>query len=155
MLIETERCIIRNMAIGDAESLYEVLSDPQAMACVEPPFSMERTCAFLREAGMSEPPLVYAVCSKADGKVIGHLIFHPYEGGSYELGWILNRRYWRRGVASELTGAVIEYARQQGISSIVIECSPKQRASIAIAEKAGFSFCGVREGCNIYLLKLT
>lgn len=114
MLIETKRCVIRNMAIGDAESLYEVLSDPQAMAYVEPPFSMERTQAFLQEAGMSEPPLVYAVCSKADSRMIGHLIFHPYEGGIYELGWILNRRYWRRGIASELTGAVIEYARQPG-----------------------------------------
>ncbi|MDO4573027.1 MAG: GNAT family N-acetyltransferase [Clostridia bacterium] len=154
MRIETERCVVRRMRAEDAPELYEVLSDPLTMACLEPPFSMKRTLAFIAGPGAGEAPLAYSICHKAEGRVVGHLIFHPWENADYELGWVLNRRCWRQGLAGELTRAVIEHARRRGIPALVIECLPAQKATRAIAERFGFAFCGIRDGLHIYRLKL-
>ena len=56
MHIETERLLVRPFREDDAEPLYAVLSDPAVMRHIEPPFSMERTKAFLNENGLLSPP---------------------------------------------------------------------------------------------------
>lgn len=154
MFIQTNRCVIRNMTWKDEHALYEILSDPEVMAYLEPPFSKEQTKDFLRDVGLSEQPLIYSVCHKEDACMIGYLIFHPYEADIYELGWVLNKKYWHMGIAEELTQEVVRYAKQEKIPAVVIECVPEQKASIAIAEKNGFSFCGTQERCNVYRLNL-
>ena len=78
----------------DADDLYAVLSDEDVMIHIENTFDRERTKEFIQVAGMCEAPLVYAVVWKLTGKVIGHVIFHPYEESAYEIGWILNKLYW-------------------------------------------------------------
>ena len=60
MEFETRRLLIRRFTEADAEALYVVLSDPEVMRYIEPPFSLEQTRAFLRDAGLCAPPLVYA-----------------------------------------------------------------------------------------------
>lgn len=125
----TERCYIRNFSMEDVDDLYEVLSDEDVMIHIESTFDRERTKEFIQVAGMCEPPLVYAVVWKLTGKVIGHVIFHSYEETAYEIGWILNKEYWGKGVADELTKALINYARCIGISSCIIECDTKQNVS--------------------------
>ena len=52
---------IRRMNEGDADALYGVLSDPEIMKYLEPPYSREATVQFLHDAGMCERPLVWAV----------------------------------------------------------------------------------------------
>lgn len=43
---------IRRMNEGDADALYGVLSDPEIMKYLEPPYSREATVQFLHDAGM-------------------------------------------------------------------------------------------------------
>lgn len=150
----TERCYIRNFNIEDVDDLYEVLSDESVMMYIESPFNKEQTKEFVREAGMCEPPLVYAVVWKLTGKVIGHVIFHPYEQSSYELGWILNKEYWGKGIADELTKALINYARCIGIGSCIIECDTKQNVSKKIALRNGFVYEGRIDNLERYRLIL-
>ena len=92
---------IRRMRPDDAGALYRLLSDPKVMRHLEPPFDRARSDAFLREAGLCESPLVYAV--QEDARLIGYVIYHPYDEGSYEIGWVLFPEYWGRGCASALT----------------------------------------------------
>lgn len=58
---DTGRFLVRNFRLEDAEDLAEVLSDAEVMKYIESPFSMEQTWEFINTAGLSEPPLVYAV----------------------------------------------------------------------------------------------
>lgn len=150
MNLVTANCIIRSFTEDDACDLYETLSDEKVMEYIEPAFDMEETKNFIEEAGLCEPPLVYALVWKETGKVIGHVIFHLYEEDSYEIGWILNKNYWGRGIASELTGALVEYAKGLGIGSCVIECDAEQMASRRIALKNGFLYEGKDDGCDVY-----
>ena len=68
---------IRRMRSGDADELYRLLSDPVVMRYLEPPYDRVQTEAFLHDAGLSEPPLVYAV--QEDERFIGYVIYHEYD----------------------------------------------------------------------------
>ena len=143
-LFETSRLSVRRFEQNDLVPLHAILCDPAVMRFLEPPFSRGQTAEFLREAGLSSPPLVYAVEDKNSSSLLGHLIFHPFDEESYELGWVLAASAWNQGFASELTGAAISFAGAARIPSLVIECDPMQAVTRHIAEKYGFSF--VSEG---------
>ena len=150
----TERCHIRDFSMEDADDLYEVLSDENVMMYIERAFDRGRTKEFIRAAGMCEKTLVYAIVWKLTGKVIGHAIFHQYEESDYEIGWILNKEYWGKGIADEVTKELIKYARYLGIGSCIIECDTKQNASKSIALKNGFVYEGNADNLERYRLIL-
>lgn len=152
MELTTARCAIRVFSPEDAPQLHQTLSDAEVMVYIEPPFTPEQTKAFIAEAGLCDPPRVYALTLKETGSMIGHVIFHRYEEDSYEIGWILNRSVWGMGIASEVTAALAEHARNLGVASCVIECDPRQAASRRIAEKYGFLLDGEDDGCEVYRL---
>lgn len=154
MYLVTPRCLVRNLSSEDAAQLYEILSDSDVMAFIEVPFSLEDTKEFIEQAGMCSPPLVYALVWRENGQVIGHVIFHPYRDAKYEIGWIIHKEYWFKGVATEVTLSLIEYAIALGTKEFIIECDPKQAASKHIAMKCGFSYIGEEDGCSVYHLKL-
>lgn len=83
---------VRKMQPSDADALYRLLSDPEVMRHLEPPFDWEKTETFLHHAGLTEPPLVYA--AESNGDFIGYVIYHAYDAGSVEIGWVLLPEYW-------------------------------------------------------------
>ena len=139
----------RNMRPGDADALYRLLSDPEVMRYLEPPYDRVQAEAFLHHAGLSEPPLVYAV--EENGSFIGYVIYHAYDAESVEIGWVLLPEYWGRGYASALTDRLIDRARQAQ-KSVVLECAPAQAATRRIALKKGFRACGICDGLTVYRL---
>ena len=153
MRIETQRLLVRPFEERDLDALCAVLSDPETMKYIEPPFSCERTARFLREAGLCEPPLVFA--AEDHGGVIGHVIFHACGAPDrYEVGWVLRRDRWGRGYASEQTAALIAKGRARGLKSLLIECDPRQAATRRIAEAFGFRPAGREDGLEVFLLEL-
>lgn len=136
--LETERLLIRSFQSSDVSELYQVLSKEEVMKFIEKPFTLEETSKFVTDAGLIKKPLVYALVWKASEKVIGHVIFHSYDDLSYEIGWIINRDYWEKGIASEITEALQNKAREMNIRSLVMECDCKKTATIHIANKFGF-----------------
>lgn len=138
VLLETARCTVRPLRQEDTAALYEALSDPEVMRYIEPAYSPAQTRDFIRTAGLCEPPLVYAIAEKATGAVIGHVIWHSYDAQRYELGWVLRRDRWGRGLASELTAALITHARCAGVRALVLECAAEQTVTQHIAERFGF-----------------
>ena len=154
MELITERCIIRNMKMKDADDLYKVLSNASVMMYIEQVFDIERTRCFIQSAGLCEPPLVYAIAWKMTGEIIGHAIFHSYEKNDYEIGWVLNEKFWGIGIADEVTKELVKYAKKLGIASCVIECDERQIVSKKIAIKNGFAYDGKSDNLERYRLVL-
>ena len=140
---------IRSMQPGDADALHRLLSDPDTMRYLEPPFDRAQSDDFLRRAGVPKPPLVYA--AEENGVFMGYVIYHAYDEQSVEIGWVLLPDYWGRGYASALTERLIGRARQE-LKSVVIECAPAQAATKRIAVKKGFRACGNCDGLAVYRL---
>ena len=51
---------IRGFEESDLLPLFELLSDEEVMRYIEQPYTLEQTEAFLKKAGLSDPPLIYA-----------------------------------------------------------------------------------------------
>ena len=131
MEIETKRLLMRPFSMQDAAALYPILADRNVIRFIQEPFTLEQTIKFIERAGLSVPPLVYALEYKENRHISDNV---PYEPTSYELGWILDSRVWGKGFANEITQALIEEARKRGIPSLVIECHPGQKASCKILD---------------------
>ena len=142
---------IRRMTEQDLEPLYRLLSDPEVMRFLEPPYTREQVSEF-HQMSLSENPLVYA--AEAGGTFIGYVIYHPYEEDSMEIGWVLLPEYWRHGYASGLTMQMIEKAAGAG-KTAVIECDPLQEVTKHIAQKFGFTPAGSRDGLDVYKRNIT
>ena len=131
----------------DLEPLVELLSDASVMRHLEPPFSSEQSRTFLDEAGLTDPPLIYAV---EDGSgFVGYVIYHAYDEISVEIGWVLAPLAWDQGYATELTRVLLGWAQAAG-KDVVIECVPEQAAKRRIAEHFGFSLAGKHDGLIVF-----
>ena len=139
---------IRRMNNRDLAPLFSLLSDPEVMRFLEPPYTEEKTRAFLKTA-LSDTPPVYA--ADLDGVFIGYVIYHAFGEDSVEIGWVLARKYWGMGYASALTRRLIAQARCEG-KSVVIECDPGQEITKRIAVRYGFVPAGTGDGPDIYRL---
>lgn len=142
ILTEGARVRLRMMRRGDANELYALLSDEAVMRWLEPPFNRAQAERFLEQAGLSDPPLIYAA-ENMEGEFLGYAIFHSYDEYSRELGWVLKPAFWHKGYADEMTALLTALARREG-KNAVIECVPEQTASAHIARRHGFSYEGAR-----------
>lgn len=151
ILTENARLRLRTMRCGDLEELYALLSDAEVMRWLEPPFTREQAERFLQQAGLSDPPLIYAA-ENAEGEFLGYAIYHDYDDHSRELGWVLRQSAWRKGYAGKMTALLTVLARREG-KDAVIECAPGQTVSAHIARRHGFSYEGRADGCDSYRLR--
>lgn len=142
---------IRKFRLSDLDELYHVLSDPEVMKYIEPPYSMEQTEDFLTAAGLCEIPLVFA--AEKAGQFIGYVIFHEYDSDSYELGWVLAKKYWGKGYASIITKKIIAIVGVMK-KDLVIECVPEQEKTKHLALSNGFTYTGNIDHLDVFRLKV-
>ncbi len=156
MRLRGERVLIRPFAAGDITAMRRIWGDTETMRFLEPPFSPQQAEVFLRQAGLCDPPLIYALSLPPSPQAVGHVIFHPLAGEQdvCELGWVLRRDLWGRGLASEATALLVSEARRRGYRQALLECVPAQTATRRIAQKLGFSLLGVIDGCEQMRLTL-
>lgn len=144
MFLETKRLIIRNFYISDLKDLYEILSDKETMKYCEPAYSFEQTKKFLQDFCISKND-AFAIVHKDSQKVIGYILFNAWEASVYEMGWILNKKYWRQGYAYEACSNIIAYAFEKlKINKVIAETIDKQR-SIGLMNKLGMKLKKVQE----------
>ena len=136
MWIETERMIIRDFKSDDADDLHEILGDGETMQNCEPAYDLQKTRKFLEEFCIAKKGAVAAVLKGSD-KLIGYILFKPWEESVYEIGWIFNKKYWRQGYAYEACSGLIAYGfREMNIHKVVAETIDTQK-SIPMMEKLG------------------
>ena len=115
--LETERLILRNWVETDLEDLYEYASVEGVgeMAGWPHHTDIEVTKRILE--GFIEKDEVYAIVLKDSQKVIGSLGIHNRakeeekdEKIQREIGYVLSKDYWGKGLVPEAVKAVIQYA---------------------------------------------
>ena len=137
MKLETERLVLRRFEKKDKDDLFAYLSDEEVMR-FEPslPLAKEGLADELRRRIAS--PVYIAIEEKASGRVIGNLYLGDRDCASKELGYLLNRNYWKQGYACEACRAIIEYCFARGTHRIYAECDPKNTSSIRLLQRLGF-----------------
>lgn len=137
--IESNRIQIREFQSTDLEDFYEIFGDAETMFYCEPAYSRKQAKQFLETFCLSQPRPAFAVVLKSAQKVVGYLLFNSLYGNpkKYEMGWWINRKYWRQGLAYEACKMLIDYGFDtRGIDCVLAETIDKN-ASTALMKKLG------------------
>lgn len=125
---------------------YAILENPRSTRnpwSAPDPRSAQNSQDFQNLHGIQSPqrrqsPWVGAGDGKeAGGAVIGEISLWLHEGDA-ELGWILDKRAWNRGLITEAARALIGTARQQlSCQRFTAHCDDENAASYRVMEKLG------------------
>jgi RimJ/RimL family protein N-acetyltransferase len=148
--LSAARLELRAHVAGDAEALFAILSDAQAMRYWSAPPMAEVTeaaalVARAHEHAASGLGLRWAVCAREGGAVIGSVSLFRFDAQNAraEIGYILGRPWWGRGLMREALTAVIDFAfGELDLRRIEADTDPRNEASVGLLERLGF----VREG---------
>ena len=147
-ILETERLMLRQMRVEDAEFIFELVNEPAFIRNIGD--KGVRTLDDARDYILSGPVASYAkfgfglyvVVLKETGAAIG--ICGLLKRDSLEdvdIGFAFLERFRRKGFAYEAAAAVMEYGRNSlGLKRIVAITSPDNEASIRVLEKIGLQF---------------
>lgn len=135
--LKTKRLIIRRFQESDWEDLYEYLAD-EAVVYYEPyeVFSREKCQEEARIRSVSKA--FWAVCLKANGKMIGNLYFERGKYDTWEIGYVFNLQYQGQGYAAEAAKALLDEGFQNwGVRRVVAMCNPGNQQSWKLMERLG------------------
>jgi RimJ/RimL family protein N-acetyltransferase len=149
--LETERLLLRRMRLDDAEAMFAYASDPEVTRYVlfETHRSVEDSESFLRLAteGYERGDFgSWGVVLKDSGAFVGTCgmdVGYAPEHARAELGYVLSREHWGKGLMPEAVRAVIRFGfRRVGLNRIQARCIAENAASARVMEKAGMTYEG-------------
>src|SRR5829696_4024847 len=149
--LETERLLLRKMHLDDAEAMFAYASDPEVTRYVlfETHRSVEDSKAFLRLAteGYERGDFGgWGVVLKDGGAFVGTCgvdVNYAPEHARAELGYVLSRDHWGRGLMTEAVRAVISFGfGRMELNRIQARCIAENTASARVMEKAGMTYEG-------------
>ena len=116
IMIETERIYLREMVQSDFADLCEILQDAQTMYAYEHAFSDVEVQTWLKRQFDRYAKLgfgLWAVIDKQTNCFVGQvgLTIQDVEGtDELEIGYLVKRKYWHKGYATEAAKACKDYA---------------------------------------------
>ena len=148
--LQTPRLMLRALKPGDARGYLDIFSDPESMVF----WSGEHITTLAEAEDMltadmrwvnSGEALCWGIALPETDQLIGKISLYLFskQNRRAETGYILNRKFWGRGLMSEALAAVLHYAFDElKMHRIEADVDPDHAASLALLEKFGF----VREG---------
>ena len=118
-ILETDNYIVREECENDLEELYRLYDTLSDCSFIEPLYEAEREKEFLSAYisnmyGFFDYGL-WLVFDKKTGELVGRMGIEnrSIDGvNCQELGYLVGRKYQRRGIAYEVCSKIIEYARE-------------------------------------------
>jgi RimJ/RimL family protein N-acetyltransferase len=147
-VFETERLILRPLAMNDLASVFERTCDPEVMRFHNcGPMSLEDTQAGLEVTIARTEELlplgVRGVVVKATGRNVGYVSLAPLaqvQGHPTEISYDIVRECWGNGYATEAAARLIEHAFEELLlPEVVAAIHPLNVASARVVEKLGLT----------------
>lgn len=142
--LHTSRLRLRPAREDDLDGLHAVLSDAEAMRFWSTPAhqDLETTRAWLQDMIGAAPETSHDFVVEHQGVVIGKAGFYQLP----EIGFILHRDYWGRGLALEALEAVIASVfANYPIPELIADVDPRNAGSLAVLGRLGFVETGRAE----------
>ena len=148
-IIETKRLILRAFTLEDLDDFYEYASvEGVGERAGWAHHKSKQESQEILERFIAEDK-TFAICLKKDGKVIGSLGVEKYgleesltEFNGYlgrEIGYVLAKPYWGKGIMPEAVTAVIEYLfKEVGLDFLICGYYDFNAQSKRVQEKCGF-----------------
>ena len=149
-VIHTPRLVLRPVQKDDVEDYFEIFSDKETLKhfAQEPLKDLSEAREFLArkiESNENGSSRTWGICLVDSGRLIGHFVlFNASEvNRRAEVGYILNRKFWGSGYASEVLSRMIEYCFEtEKMGRLEADVDPENIGSLKLLERHGFQ----REG---------
>jgi RimJ/RimL family protein N-acetyltransferase len=140
----TERLLLRGLELSDFDAYAAICADPEVRRYLGDGRPLERPAAWREIAlllghwglrGFGQ----WAVVERQTGELVGRAgLWEPEGWPGLEVGWVLGRRWWGRGFATEAARAAMDHAFGSLDARRVISLiHPENGRSIRVAERLG------------------
>ena len=155
-IIETPRLRLRPWCEADAAPLFELARDPRiGMLCGWKPFERIDDAHEALSTVLAAPDS-YAVTLASTGEIVGSIALRidtgSPEASVADIGYWIGAPYWGNGYATEAGDAIIDRARELGVTTIVLKYFDGNDASRRVSEKLGFAWRSREEGVEYPLI---
>ena len=147
--IETERLVLRQPTASDAPAIFDSYArDPEVVRYLtwRPHGSIADTHAFIdaiRSRWEVHSELTWALTLRGDDRLIGMIGLRP-RGFKSDIGYVLARPHWGRGLMTEAGGTIVDLAfTDPAVHRVWAVCDADNRASARVLEKIGMTCEGV------------
>jgi len=144
-ILETERLILRPIALEDAEAVYQWTSDERVTKYMSYPThtDISQTKAWITATFTDETEWNWAFVLKRENRVIGtgSIGSSADMPGYWGFGYNFHYDYWHKGYCTEATKAMIDFAhRKLGVNKICAYHAVENPRSGRVMEKCGLKF---------------
>ena len=145
-ILETERLLLRHLEMPDLDELFKLYSDAEIRKYYpEGVLNYEETREELEwflNGHPERPELgLWATIHKETGKFIGRCGLLPWtidDKLEIEISYMIDKAYWRQGLATEAANGIMQYAFEQlKVSRLICLMEPGNIASQRVAQKVG------------------
>lgn len=145
-ILDTERLTLRELVPSDLDFLASMMADPEVAHHYDRRFSREAADAWLHrqlERYHNDGHGLWLAAEKTTGTPVGQvgLILQTVENSTRpEIGWLLDRKQWGKGYATEAAAAVRDAAfTRWNYPEVVSLIRPANSPSARVAERIGMT----------------
>ncbi len=160
--IETTRMILRLIQKNDLDQVAKLHADPDVRRFFPDGIqNREQTkkrikefMTFYQEKGLP----CFVMFDKVSKEFLGRCGFGPIKTGEIEVGYLIVRKFWGMGYASEALHALLNWSKQHIDTDYIVAFAPlKHGASHRVMEKCGMKYYKDELGhgieCKFYRIK--
>lgn len=148
--IETKRFILRKFTKNDIDDLYEYASDNEVTQFLSwdtyksIDMAVDYIEKILRKYSKNEIA-PWGIEWKENSKLIGSIDFVQYDRKNFsaEIGYVLNRKYWNKGIMTEALKKIIKFGfDEMNLMRIETRLDSMNIASERVMQKSGLKYEG-------------
>ncbi|MDG1174943.1 MAG: GNAT family N-acetyltransferase [Flavobacteriales bacterium] len=145
IVLTTERLILREFELTDAEAMFNLNSDEEVLRytgdkqfeSIEDANNFFKNYPDYEKNGFGR----WALVTKGDKEVIGWCGLKKHEDNTVDIGYRIFKNQWNKGYATEASIACLEYGFQVfELDEIIANAATENKASIRVMEKIGMEF---------------
>lgn len=149
IILETKRLLLRRLVIDDLDALFALYSDeeirryfPEGILTYE---ETKEELEWFLNGHPDDPQLgLWATIYKETDQFIGRCGLLPWvidQQPEVEVAYLLDKKYWGQGLATEAAQAILQYGFEQlDLSRLICLIDRENEASIKVATKIGMTF---------------
>ncbi|MGV3696376.1 GNAT family N-acetyltransferase [Flavobacterium sp.] len=148
LVLETQRCYLRELNVDDAQSFYDLNADPEVVRYTgDKPFETVQEAKSFLENYFQYQLYGYgrwAVIDKKTNAFIGWCgLKYSADLDEVDLGYRFFRKYWNLGYATETAKACIDFGfNNLNLHKIIGRAMVDNVGSIRVLEKTGMEYVG-------------
>ena len=144
--IKGERIEFTQMRIENTHAIHVMASDPEVSQFIGWPLTktVDETLDYVKEMLRREEAGTFKYANIVDkkfGTVIGNVMLFGHDGGARhaEIGYVIDKSLWGKGIGTEVIGLVMEHAfGPMGLRKLHARVVSENAGSERVLEKNGF-----------------